>query len=434
MKIKDIQELYYITSVEHVPSILEKGILSHNSAHSQNLVKEDFSMSNVQDIRAKKIVPISGDQKSIHHHVNLYFQPKNPTLFVKKNMETLLILRIRPEVLQRDDAVVSTMNAAVRDAEFYHAIEGVEKLREEHLFSDTWQASDPETTKRNGQLRSAELLIPDRLHPSYIGGVFVRSSGQKEIVECKLKGKSPIPIDVHPKIFFGQDDTIRTISALANSNFEKIQNFPSLLPAQNKIQPRKAVPLAQNQKTLTTFFQKGGEVAIPQHLPSIKKIPSNIKLVKGSLFESKCKTLVNTVNCVGVMGKGIALEFKKQYPSLFKEYKDLCNQNQVKLGEPYLYRDTQGNSIINFPTKSHWKNDGDIEAIKTGLNVLIAKANEWELISVAIPPLGCGNGNLLWKDIGPIMVKTLANAPFQVEIYVPSKTTKNQISASFLIK
>ena len=75
----------------------------------------------------------------------------------------------------------------------------------------------------------------------------------------------------------------------------------------------------------------------------------------GNIFESKATTLVNTINCVGVMGKGIALEFKKKYPTMFSEYVALCNEGAVKPGVPYYHQDLCGTSIINFPTKDHWR-------------------------------------------------------------------------------
>lgn len=79
-----------------------------------------------------------------------------------------------------------------------------------------------------------------------------------------------------------------------------------------------------------------------------------MKILLGNIFDSKCSTLVNTVNCAGVMGKGIALEFKKRYPEMFREYQILCKEGKVQPGKPYLYHDLTGASIINFPTKDHW--------------------------------------------------------------------------------
>ena len=80
-----------------------------------------------------------------------------------------------------------------------------------------------------------------------------------------------------------------------------------------------------------------------------------MKILLGNIFDSKCSTLVNTVNCVGVMGKGIALDFKNRYPRMFEEYQAPCRDGRVKPSQPYLYRDLTGVSIINFPTKDNWR-------------------------------------------------------------------------------
>ena len=114
----------------------------------------------------------------------------------------------------------------------------------------------------------------------------------------------------------------------------------------------------------------------------------------GDLFESRAKALVNTVNCGGVMGKGIAQEFKKRLPAMFEDYRERCARKQVRLGEPYLYRDASGLVIVNFPTKDHWRSPSRLADIERGLDHFKAQAASWGLTSVAFPPLGCGNGGL----------------------------------------
>ena len=93
-----------------------------------------------------------------------------------------------------------------------------------------------------------------------------------------------------------------------------------------------------------------------------------MKIRIGNMFESKAATLVNTINCVGVMGKGIALEFKNRYPVMYKEYVDLCSKGLVKPGKPYYYCDLNGTSIINFPTKDHWRSPSKLSYIVNGLD------------------------------------------------------------------
>jgi O-acetyl-ADP-ribose deacetylase (regulator of RNase III)/uncharacterized protein YwgA len=152
----------------------------------------------------------------------------------------------------------------------------------------------------------------------------------------------------------------------------------------------------------------------------------------GDLFGSQAQTLVNTVNCVGVMGKGVALEFKKLWPAMFEDYLRRCEAKQVRLGEPYLYSDKAGVSIVNFPTKDHWRSASRVADIESGLDYLTTHAESWGIRSLALPPLGCGNGGLEWSEVGPLIYRKLHAAPFDVEVYAPYGTPANQLTEEFL--
>ena len=157
-----------------------------------------------------------------------------------------------------------------------------------------------------------------------------------------------------------------------------------------------------------------------------------MKVLLGDIFESKCSTLVNTVNCVGVMGKGIALEFKRRYPDMFMEYVKLCESGSVKPGHPYLYSDLTGTSIINFPTKDNWRSPSKFSYIETGLEWFRQSYRELGITSIAFPPLGCGNGGLNWDSVGPTMYKALKDLPIEIEIYAPYGTPQEKLTAAFL--
>ncbi len=152
----------------------------------------------------------------------------------------------------------------------------------------------------------------------------------------------------------------------------------------------------------------------------------------GNIFDSKLQTKVNTINCVGVMGKGIALEFKNQYPAMYKEYVKLCSAGMVEPGKPYLYRDLLGTSILNFPTKEHWKSPSKLSYILDGLDWFVNNYASLGIESIAFPPLGCGNGGLSWELVGPIMYQKLKNLPIEIEIYAPYGTKPEQLSKAFL--
>ncbi len=159
-----------------------------------------------------------------------------------------------------------------------------------------------------------------------------------------------------------------------------------------------------------------------------------MKILVGDMFQSKAQTLINTVNCVGVMGKGIALEFKKHFPDMFKDYVRRCERHEVKPGVPYLYKSLFPPQIINFPTKDHWKSISRIEDVEHGLKVLLAKYKEWGVTSLAIPPLGCGNGQLEWKTVGPLIYKYAKQMTIPVEMYAPYGASPKELSIEFLEK
>ena len=145
----------------------------------------------------------------------------------------------------------------------------------------------------------------------------------------------------------------------------------------------------------------------------------NITFKKGNLLASSMQCHVNTTNCVGVMGKGIALQFKQKYPDMFKDYQLRCKSNRVKLGEPYLYKVNKDRFIINFPTKGHWRNGSNLNDIITGLEYLIQHYQEWGISSIAFPALGCNNGGLDWEIVRPIMIEYASKMSIPIEIYEP---------------
>lgn len=157
-----------------------------------------------------------------------------------------------------------------------------------------------------------------------------------------------------------------------------------------------------------------------------------VDILTGNLFESPAQTLVNTVNCVGVMGKGIAKQFRDHYPAMFKEYKNRCDKGLVKLGEPYLYRNLTDKWVLNFPTKDHWRSVSKLTDIQAGLQYLELHYKAWGIESLAVPPLGCGNGQLDWKVVGPILHEALQRLDIPVYLYAPSGTPAVQLTKPFL--
>jgi O-acetyl-ADP-ribose deacetylase (regulator of RNase III)/uncharacterized protein YwgA len=157
-----------------------------------------------------------------------------------------------------------------------------------------------------------------------------------------------------------------------------------------------------------------------------------MKVLVGDILKSKAQTLINTVNCVGIMGKGIALEFRNRFPEMFKDYVQRCARKEVKPGVPYLYKTLFPPQIVNFPTKDHWKSVARISDIERGLQYLLSRYIEWGITSLAIPPLGCGNGQLEWKAVGPLIYRYAKQMDIPVELYAPYGTRSRELTVEFL--
>jgi O-acetyl-ADP-ribose deacetylase (regulator of RNase III) len=143
-----------------------------------------------------------------------------------------------------------------------------------------------------------------------------------------------------------------------------------------------------------------------------------ITYVDFSLFQSPAKVLVNTVNTVGVMGKGIAKDFRRIYPEMFAEYQRLCESDRFGIGDLWPYK-TPHKWILNFPTKKHWRQPSKPEYIDAGLQKFAQMYQEAKITSISFPMLGCGNGELDWKSqVRPLMEKHLKQIPIQIFIHL----------------
>lgn len=142
-----------------------------------------------------------------------------------------------------------------------------------------------------------------------------------------------------------------------------------------------------------------------------------IKEVRLSLFDTGADVLVNPINCQGAMGAGLALEFKRRYPAMYRDYQVRCNAGKVRIGRPYLWAG-EDVKVLNFPTKDQWRYPSQLIWIEQGL-VYFAKHHEWlktthGIQSIAFPHLGCGKGGLRWEDVRPLMYKHLGSLDLTV--------------------
>ena len=160
-----------------------------------------------------------------------------------------------------------------------------------------------------------------------------------------------------------------------------------------------------------------------------------ITFTEGNLLEAKAEALVNTVNTVGVMGKGIALMFKEAFPENFRAYEDACKKKQINVGNVFVTerKDLLGGPkwIVNFPTKKHWRNPSKLDWIRDGLQDLKKFIQEKNIRSIALPPLGSGNGGLDWQQVKPVIVTALSDLQdVQITVYEPTARYQNVAKAA----
>ncbi|MCX6270421.1 MAG: macro domain-containing protein [Bacteroidetes bacterium] len=156
-----------------------------------------------------------------------------------------------------------------------------------------------------------------------------------------------------------------------------------------------------------------------------------IKYLTGNILESDADALINTVNTVGVMGKGIALQFKKAYYNNYKAYVEACKKNEIEIGKLFIVKDSNLSSgekyIINFPTKKDWRKPSEYSFIDAGLDDLIRVLKEYNIKSIAIPPLGAGNGGLEWEKVKKIIEHKLSNLDVEIIVFEPTQHIKEQL-------
>ncbi|MFZ4790501.1 MAG: macro domain-containing protein [Candidatus Competibacteraceae bacterium] len=152
----------------------------------------------------------------------------------------------------------------------------------------------------------------------------------------------------------------------------------------------------------------------------------SINIIEGSIFTSKCKTLVNTVNCVGVMGAGIALEYRLRYPDMYKKYVEICVKNQLSVGNLWLYK-SDAKWILNFPTKKHWRYPSKKEYLNNGLKKFLETYESKGITTIAFPLLGTDKGGIDQDESLQIMKSHLNHISIDIEIYKRDRNAKDDL-------
>ncbi|NET72498.1 MAG: DUF4433 domain-containing protein, partial [Sphaerospermopsis sp. SIO1G2] len=354
---KTIDSLYYITHIDNIASILQKGILSHANIQRTNIKPTSIYDRQIVTNRSSKNTP---DSKSLWEYANFYFQARNPMLYrvINENKDKgIVVLSIQPKIINFPGTFITTGNAASNLTEIIPSNLWNEKALVDQIIQNIdiewWKEEDG--TKRKIM---AECLVPDIVSSDFIQAIYVPTENianklKNIIQENGLSHLSKLPISIEPNMFF----------------------------------------LPQKRISLT----------------------NTVSIVEGDMFFSKMQTLTISVNCVGVMGKGLASTAKYRFPDMYVYYQDLCKNKTLQMGNPKLHKressifdqlaeDTYSFPYKNgetwfllFPTKQHWRNKADIEGIEQGLNWLQENYKQEGIKSLAIPALGCGLGKLEWS-------------------------------------
>ncbi len=364
------QNFYYICHVSNIESILENGIFARAQIEEEEIKHTDIHNPQVLARRDKEVP--SG--KNLREYVNLYFQARNAMLYRlihNFGREDIVVLSIKSSVIELEGSYFTDRNAATHAAEFYSDIKKLNRIDKKILKNEYWTDSDD--TK---QKMMAEVLVADKISPDNIIAIYLL---QKNDTIKKLAESKSIPVVTEPHMFF--------------------------------------------------------------HPTFLKKISDNISLSKGDMFFSALQTFTISVNLKGVMGKGLASRTKYQFPDAYVRYEDDCKNSKLQVGKPTLYKrgirieeeladdsSKLDESLLNgtrwflfMPTKRHWRQDSRFEDIEKSMEWLVKNYKKQGIESIALPALGCGLGNLQWRQVGPMMCHYLNKMSITSCIYLPAE-------------
>jgi len=382
-----MKNLYYITHIDNVPSILERGILSHERIKAENIKFTPIYDEQIVENRHRRQTP---DGNTLWDFANLFFQPRNAMLYRvlhEKSADDIAVLAVLQDILNRPDIFISTGNAAHSLSDILPASEGRKVISQIKKDTDKEYWKEEDGSKRK---MMAECLVPNVIQPEFIQGIYVASYDTADKMKAILQ-QSKLPIVPEPNMFFRPSKEIRLTPSLT--------------------------------------------------------------VIQGDMFFSRMHTITVSVNCVGIMGKGLASRAKYQFPDVYVTYQDVCRKHKLLMGKPYLYKresssdyqladepSTLSNAnsetwFLLFATKQHWKERADIYGIEKGLQWLRDNCKREDIKSLAIPALGCGLGRLEWRQVGPLLCKYLINLEIPIQIYLPaeSEIPDELLSKDFLL-
>ena len=374
-----IKSLYYITHIDNLPSIFERGILSHERIESESAQLVSMFKGKAGDksnISKRRKAKPQNSGKNLLHYVSLLFQPRNPMMYraiSETGKDKLAVLEVAGTILSEPGAFITDGSAVDELTQFYPTTQGLKKLQQQWkvIQNEWWKGCDGSKRKI-----MAECLVPDRVRPEYIRSVVIADITMKNWIQGTFNSLQ-FPIVGQPDLFF---------------------------------QPKRQIAIGKN-----------------------------ISLIDGGdIFFSQLQTLTVTVNLQGVMGKGLALRVREQFSDVYVEYEKACRSKKVRVGCPYIYKREASVAdeltdfkayrgriknpmkwFLLFATKRHWRTNSRIEDIESGLRWVRNNFQKEGIQSLAMSALGCTNGGLNWGDVAPLMCKYLHGINIPVEIYLP---------------
>lgn len=370
----EIRNLYYITHVDNVKSIVRDGILSHAVVEELHVEHKQIYDAAIVGRRSKRMAP---DGQTLWHFANLYFQARNPMLYRvlrEKGPGEVAVLEVGREALYIDGAFISVGNAAAAESEILPAKDGLKKIEAiwPEISSEWWRANDG--SKRRIM---AECLVPNRIPPELVHAVYVY--GHDLAGELRSQLPSRISVIPQPETFFRPKRRWRVAGHLSLADGDMFFS---------------------EMQTLTISVNTVGVMG--------KGLASRAKWQFPDVYvayQDACRRKLLR------LGK----------PYLYKREELL----DAELAEDpaTLLNPNKRTWFLMFATKKHWRNEADIHGIWAGLQWVAGNAVKEGVESLALPALGCGLGKLEWKDVGPLMCQSLANLGIAVSIYLPREAT-----------
>lgn len=380
-KIPDIKNLYYITHVDNIPSMLSRGILSHSAIAQGGIPYTPIYDEQIVSNRKDKSTP---DGSGLWEYANVYFQPRNPMMYRvvhEKGPANLAVVAVRPQILQQSGSFVTNGNAASGPTEFFEARFGVERIADQwSIIQSEWWRSDDGSKRKI----MAECLVPLRIPPELIDSVYVAGSDEAQRIRVDCDARR-VPVIIEPQMFFQPRRAHRVgrkISLVQGDMF------------------------FSNMQTLTVSVNTVGIMG--------KGLASRAKYQFPDVYvtyQDACRSRKLTPSRPYLYKREASLDEELAEPGT-----PLANVNSVKW-------------FLLFATKRHWRDDSRIDDIEAGLTWLQRNAIDEGIESLALPALGCGLGGLQWKDVGPLMCKMLNPLGIDIAIYLPHE---GQLEAEYL--